>query len=51
MIKFFEKIRKMFKTFDTYDRVYWEGKLSSALILFCSLILIACIVILILLFN
>lgn len=49
MIKFFEKIRKWLKELDTYDRVYWDGKLSSLLVCVLSAICIILIIILCLL--
>lgn len=38
------------KEFDTYDRVYFEGRLSSALIVILSFIVIICTILLIVIF-
>ena len=38
------------KEFDTYDRVYFEGRLSSALIVILSFIVIICTILLIIIF-
>ena len=46
----FKKLRKLLKEFDTYDRVYYDGRLSSALIVILSFIVIICITILIVIF-
>lgn len=46
----FKKLRKLLKEFDTYDRVYYDGKLSSALIVILSFIIIICITLLIVIF-
>jgi len=45
-----DKIRKKLKEFDTYDRVFFEGRLSSALIVILSFIVIICIILLIFIF-
>lgn len=46
----FKKLRKLLKEFDTYDRVYYDGRLSSALIVILSFIVIICITLLIVIF-
>ena len=46
----FKKLRKLLKEFDTYDRDYYDGRLSSALIVILSFIVIICITILIVIF-
>lgn len=46
----FKKLRKLLKEFDTYDRVYYDGRLSSALIVILSFIIIICITLLIVIF-
>ena len=50
MIKFFEKIRlgikkinKKLDEFSNYDRLYWDGKLTSCMIVILSLLIIGCI--------
>lgn len=50
MINKLDKIRKKLKELDTYDRVYFEGRLSSALIVILSFIVIICIILLIFIF-
>ena len=45
-----ERFRKLLKEFDTYDRVYYDGRLSSALIVILSFIIIICITLLIVIF-
>ena len=45
-----KEIKKAIKEFDTYDRVYYDGRLSSALIVILSFILIICITLLIVIF-
>lgn len=52
MIKILDKIRLWIKNFnrtlkelDTYDRVYFHGKLFSAIIFVLSLLLIGCFII------
>ena len=40
----FKKLRKILKEFDSYDRVYYRGKLSSALIVILSLLSIGCFI-------
>ena len=42
--KKFKRLRKLLKEFGTYDRVYYDGKLSSALILLLSLLSIGCFI-------
>ena len=49
-MKKFKKLRKLLKEFDTYDRVYYDGRLSSALIVVLSFIVIICITLLIVIF-
>ena len=39
-----KEIKKAIKKFDTYDRVYYHGKLSSALIVILSLLSIGCFI-------
>ena len=34
--KRFKRFRKLLKEFDTYDRVYYDGKLSSLIIIILS---------------
>lgn len=46
----FKKLRKLLKEFDTYDRIYYDGRLSSALIVILSFIVIICITLLIVIF-
>lgn len=46
----FKKLRKLLKEFETYDRVYYDGRLSSALIVILSFIVIICITLLIVIF-
>lgn len=46
----FKKLKKLLKEFDTYDRVYYDGRLSSALIVILSFIVIICITLLIVIF-
>lgn len=46
----FKKLKKLLKEFDTYDRVYYDGRLSSALIVILSFIIIICITLLIVIF-
>lgn len=45
-----KEIKKAIKEFDTYDRVYFDGKLSSVLIVIFSFIVIICIILLIVIF-
>lgn len=45
-----KEIKKAIKEFDTYDRVYYDGRLSSALIVILSFIIIICITLLIVIF-
>lgn len=45
-----KEIKKAIKEFDTYDRVYYDGRLSSALIVILSFIVIICITLLIVIF-
>ena len=45
-----KEIKKAIKEFDTYDRVYFDGRLSSALIIILSFIIIICIILLIVIF-
>ena len=45
-----KEIKKAIKEFDTYDRVYFDGRLSSALIVILSFIIIICITLLIVIF-
>ncbi len=51
MIKILDKIRswikelnRIYKELDSYDRVYFHGKLFSAIIFILSLLLIGCII-------
>ena len=46
----FKKLRKLLKEFDTYDRVYFDGRLSSALIVVLSFIIIIFVTLLIVIF-
>lgn len=46
----FKKLKKLLKEFDTYDRVYYDCRLSSALIVILSFIIIICITLLIVIF-
>lgn len=39
-----KEIKKVIKEFETYDRVYYDGKLSSALIVLLSLLSIGCFI-------
>ena len=39
-----KRLKRVIKEFMTYDRVYYDGKLSSALIVLLSLFLIICII-------
>lgn len=39
-----KRLRKLLKEFDTYDRVYYGGKLSSALIVLLSLLSLGCFI-------
>lgn len=45
-----KSLLKKLKEFDTYDRVYFDGRLLSALIVILSFILIICIILLIVIF-
>lgn len=45
-----KEIKKAIKEFDTYDRVYYDGRLTSALIVILSFIVIICITLLIVIF-
>ena len=45
-----KEMKKAIKEFDTYDRVYYDGRLSSALIVILSFIIIICITLLIVIF-
>ena len=45
-----KEIKKPIKEFDTYDRAYYDGRLSSALIVILSFIIIICITLLIVIF-
>lgn len=40
----FKRLIKLLKEFETYDRVYYDGKLSSALIVLLSLLSIGCFI-------
>lgn len=42
-----KEIKKAIKKFEAYDRVYFDGRLSSALIVVLSFIIIICIILLI----
>ena len=46
-----KELKRIVKKFETYDRVYYHGKLSSALIVLLSLFLILCIIVLCILFK
>ena len=46
----FKKLRKLLKEFHTYDRVYFDGRLSSALIVVLSFIIIIFVTLLIVIF-
>ena len=46
-----KRLRKLLKEYETYDRVYYDGKLSSALIVLLSLLSIGCFILGCLLFN
>ena len=39
-----KEIKKAIKKFDAYDRVYYDGKLSSALIVLLSVLALACFI-------
>ena len=39
-----KRLRKLLKEFDTYDRVYYDGKLSSALIVLLSVLALGCFI-------
>lgn len=39
-LKFLDKVRKAYRELDSYDRVFFDGKLMSALIVILCLILI-----------
>ena len=45
-----KEIKKAIKKFEAYDRVYFDGRLSSALIVVLSFIIIICITLLIVIF-
>ena len=58
MIKILDKFRlwikkfnKTLKELDTYDRVYFNGKLFSAIIFVLSLLLIGCIIMIFIVFK
>lgn len=58
MIKFFnkiilwiKKINKILKEIDTLDRVYYKGKLYSAVIFTLSLLVIACFILAFIVFK
>ncbi len=42
--KKFKRLRKLLKEFMTYDRVYYDGKLSSLLIVILSFLAIGCFI-------
>lgn len=42
--KRFKRLRKLLKEFDTYDKVYYDGKLSSALIVLLSVLALVCFI-------
>lgn len=46
-----KRLKRVIKEFLAYDRVYYDGKLSSALIVLLSLFLIICIIILCIIFK
>jgi len=39
-----KRLKRVIKEFMTYDRVYYDGKLSSALIVLLLLFLIICVI-------
>jgi len=39
-----KELKKIVKKFETYDRVYYDGKLSSVLIVLLSLLSIGCFI-------
>ena len=45
-----KSLLKKLKELDTYDRVYFDGKLLSSLIVILSYILIICIILLVVIF-
>ena len=49
--KRFKKLRKLLKEFDTYDRVYYEGKISSLIIVILSFLAIGCFILGFIVFN
>ena len=39
-----KELKRIIKKFETYDRVYYDGKLSSALIVLLSLLSLGCFI-------
>lgn len=50
LIKFLDKIKKSLKEFESYDRVFWNGKLVSCLIIILCFMLIVIITLLVWIF-
>lgn len=48
---FFKKIKHAYKEFEVYDRVYFNGKLSSALIFLICILIIGCFVLAFIVFD
>lgn len=46
-----KELKKIVKKFETYDRVYYDGKLSSVLIVLLSLLSIGCFILGFIVFN
>lgn len=42
--KRFKKLRKLLKEFDTYDRIYYDSKISSLIIVILSFLTIGCFI-------